>query len=175
MILGGLALYLGVKLSPQSGNPAYDSNQYSALKDAGRVRGRGRVRDPLLQTRYLSVFSHISFFFSWNQSLHLDHYPALILHKVPFFIFIFHVCIPSFFSHHAHHWSISAKEFSSFFLKKDFDGPPPLESFLMTMTWGERTLRRTGTAPPSPAAAPISAAKRSLSKLSRKHSNGSVQ
>lgn len=45
----------------------------------------------------------------------------------------------------------------------------------MTMTWGERTLRRTGTAPPSPAAAPISAAKRSLSKLSRKHSNGSVQ
>ncbi|KAI5627348.1 hypothetical protein C0J50_13040 [Silurus asotus] len=43
------------------------------------------------------------------------------------------------------------------------------------MTWTERTLRRTGTAPPSPAAAPISAAKRSLSKLSRKHSNGSVQ
>ncbi|KAG7325288.1 hypothetical protein KOW79_011604 [Hemibagrus wyckioides] len=43
------------------------------------------------------------------------------------------------------------------------------------MTWSERTLRRTGTAPPSPAAAPISAAKRSLSKLSRKHSNGSVQ
>ncbi|TSK14590.1 Ras-associating and dilute domain-containing protein [Bagarius yarrelli] len=43
------------------------------------------------------------------------------------------------------------------------------------MTWSERTLRRTGTAPPSPAATPISAAKRSLSKLSRKHSNGSVQ
>ncbi|KAM9462984.1 ras-associating and dilute domain-containing protein [Clarias gariepinus] len=45
----------------------------------------------------------------------------------------------------------------------------------MTMTWSERTLRRTGTAPPSPAAAPLSAAKRSLSKLSRKHSNGSLQ